>query len=80
MSDFIRKPFDNIELLARVKSVLTTRDYYNKMVEAQKRETVALSMQTVQGEEFRNKIVSDLKHLKVKSETEPEELPLSLSD
>ena len=34
--DFIRKPFDNIELLARVKSVLTTRDYFNKMVEAQK--------------------------------------------
>src|SRR5574344_1595700 len=74
--DFIRKPFDNIELLARVKSVLTTRDYFNKMVEAQKRETVALSMQTVQGEEFRNKIVSDLKQLKAKSETEPEQMPI----
>jgi CheY-like chemotaxis protein/DNA-binding CsgD family transcriptional regulator len=62
--DFIRKPFDNIELLVRVKSVLAIRDYYNKMVEAQKREAVAMSMQKVQSEEFRNKVISDLKHLK----------------
>lgn len=73
--DFIRKPFDNIELLARVRSVLTIRDYYNKMVDAQKREAVALSMQTVQGEEFRNKIVSELKQLKNKSETDPQQVP-----
>jgi len=70
--DFIRKPFDNIELLARVKSVLATRDYYNKMVEAQKRESVALSMHNVQEEEFRNKLISDLKQLKVLHRSEPE--------
>lgn len=69
--DFIRKPFDNVELLARVKSVLTTRDYFNKMVEAQKREAVALSMQKVQSDEFRNKVINDLKQLKSQCSVDP---------
>jgi len=70
--DFIRKPFDNLELLVRVKSVLTTRDYYNQMIEAQKRESVALSMQNVQSEEFRHKCIVALKQLKSLYKTEPE--------
>ncbi|MDP4278391.1 MAG: response regulator [Bacteroidota bacterium] len=70
--DFIRKPFDNLELLVRVKSVLTTRDYYNQMIEAQKRESVALSMQNVQSEEFRHKCIAALKQLKSLYKTEPE--------
>lgn len=41
--DYIRKPFEAVELLARVKSVLQINDYYKKMVEAQKRETAAIS-------------------------------------
>ncbi len=69
--DFIRKPFDNIELLARVKSVLAIRDYYGKMIEAQKREAVAMSMQKVQSEEFRNKVVGDLKQLKAQCAADP---------
>lgn len=76
--DFIRKPFDNIELLVRVKSVLAIRDYYNKMVEAQKRETVALSMQKVQSEEFRNKVVNDLKQLKSQCATDLSNVSVSI--
>jgi len=69
--DFIRKPFDNIELLVRVKSVLAVKDSHNKMVEAQKRESVALSMQKVQSEEFRNKVMNDLRQLKTQCAADP---------
>ncbi len=69
--DFIRKPFDNVELLTRVKSVLSVRDYYNKMIEAQRREAVAMSMQKVQSEEFRNKVVNELRQLKSSFNSDP---------
>lgn len=70
--DFIRKPYEQIELLARIRSVLKTIDYYKAMLEAQKRESTALSIQSVQNEEFRHKCVTDLKQLKSQHKTNPE--------
>jgi len=64
VSDFIRKPFDSVELLARVNSLLAMQRYYAGMLEAQKRETATLSLQQIQNEEFRTKIASELMQVK----------------
>ncbi len=70
--DFIKKPYEQIELLARIRSVLKTIDYYKAMLESQKRESTALSIQSVQNEEFRHKFVADLKQLKNSHKSNPE--------
>jgi len=70
--DFIRKPYEQIELLARIRSVLKTIDYYKAMLESQKRESTALSLQSVQNEEFRHKFISELKQLKTSHKSNPE--------
>jgi len=62
--DYIRKPFEAIELMARVKSVLQTNDYHKQMIEAQKREVAAISLRNVQNEEFKHKYISELKQVK----------------
>src|SRR5574344_795963 len=69
--DYIRKPFEAVELLARVKSVLQINDYYKKMVEAQKRETAAISLRHIQNDEFKNKYLSELKQVKSLLKTDP---------
>jgi len=70
--DFIRKPYEQIELLTRVRSVLKTSDYYKQMLESQKRESAALSIQSVQNEEFRHKCIVELKKLKGVCKNNPE--------
>jgi len=70
--DFIKKPYEQIELLVRIKSVLKTVDFYKAMLESQKRESTALSIQSVQNEEFRHKFVADLKQLKNSHKSNPE--------
>ena len=72
--DYIRKPFEAIELLARVKSVLQTSDYHNQMVEAKKREVAAISLRNVQNEEFKHKYIAELKQVKILMKTKPEEV------
>ena len=70
--DYIRKPFEAVELLARVKSVLQTSDYHKQMIDAQKRELAAISLRNVQNEEFKHKYIAELKHVKslLKSDVE----------
>lgn len=70
--DFIRKPYEQIELVARVRSALKTCDYYKQSMEAQKRETSALSIQSAQNEEFRRKCINELKRLKTVCRENPE--------
>jgi DNA-binding response OmpR family regulator len=62
--DFIRKPFESIELIARVKSALSISEFQKGMLEAQKRELTALSLRNIQNEEFRHKYLEELKQLK----------------
>jgi DNA-binding response OmpR family regulator len=69
--DYIRKPFEAIELMARVRSVLQTNDYHRQMIEAQKRELAAISLRNIQNEEFRHKYISELKQLKALLGTDP---------
>lgn len=70
--DFIKKPYEQVELLARIRSVLRTIDYYKAMIESQKRESTALSLQSVQNEEFKHKCISELKQLKANHKSNPE--------
>lgn len=70
--DFIKKPYEQVELLARIRSVLKTIDYYKAMLESQKRESTALSLQSVQNEEFKLKCISELKQLKANHKSNPE--------
>ncbi len=70
--DFIKKPYEQVELLARIRSVLRTIDYYKAMLESQKRESTALSLQSFQNEEFKHKCVSELKQLKANHKSNPE--------
>lgn len=72
--DYIRKPFESVELMARVKSVLQTNDYHKQMLEAQKRELAAISLRNVQYEEFRHKYISELKQVKNMIKSNPEEV------
>jgi DNA-binding response OmpR family regulator len=70
--DYIRKPFEAIELMARVKSVLQTNDYHKQMIEAQKREVAAVSLRNIQNEEFRHKYISELKQVKNLLKSDPD--------
>jgi CheY-like chemotaxis protein/DNA-binding CsgD family transcriptional regulator len=70
--DFIRKPYEQIELLARIRSILKTADYYKAMLESQKRESAVMSIQSVQNEEFRHKCITELNQLKVQHKSNPE--------
>lgn len=70
--DYIRKPFEAVELMSRVKSVLQTNDYHKQMVEAQKREVAAVSLRNVQNEEFRHKYISELKQIKTLLKSDPD--------
>jgi len=42
--DFIRKPIDEVELIARISSALRLVDYYNQKVEMQKRELLSKTL------------------------------------
>lgn len=76
--DYIRKPFEAIELMARVKSVLQTNDFHKQMIEAQKREVAAISLRNVQNEEFKHKYISELKQVKNLMKSEPDSVGLYL--
>jgi CheY-like chemotaxis protein/DNA-binding CsgD family transcriptional regulator len=62
--DFIRKPFEQVELLARVRSALQMHDYLKKMHEAQKNEIVTMALKNTHNTEFRQKYYNILKQIK----------------
>lgn len=62
--DFIKKPFEQVELLSRVRSALQTHDYLKKMREAQKSEIVTMALKNTHNAEFRQKYYNILKQIK----------------
>jgi Response regulators consisting of a CheY-like receiver domain and a winged-helix DNA-binding domain len=62
--DFIRKPFEQIELMSRVRSALQMHEYLKKMREAQKSEIVTMALKNVHNTEFRQKYYNMLKQIK----------------
>lgn len=62
-SDFLRKPFDKTELLARIQSMLLIASYMRKMEESKKRELTSAALRLAQMSEMNNKLLEDLNSL-----------------
>lgn len=62
-TDYIRKPIDPIELLARVHSVLKITDYHKKMIETKDQELTESALYLVKSNEFNIDITKKLKIL-----------------
>ncbi len=63
--DFITKPFENVELLARVKSLLRIKRYHDELIrqnEKLKRQQKALRREDLLKKELTNLIVHDMKN------------------
>lgn len=59
-TDYIRKPIDPIELLARVHSVLMITDYHNKMLETKDQELTESALYLVKSNQFNIDITKKL--------------------
>lgn len=62
-SDFLRKPFDKTELLARIQSMLLIASYMREMEESKKRELTSAALRLAQMSEMNNKLLEDLNSL-----------------
>ena len=61
--DFIRKPFNSLELEARVKSVLKLTRYYKLEVENKNKKLTSLALQLTQNSEFISETITQLNAL-----------------
>jgi DNA-binding response OmpR family regulator len=62
--DFIRKPIDKIELMARTRSMLKLAQYYKESLNLKNRELVSITMNIVQNNEFNLKILDKINKLR----------------
>lgn len=62
-SDFLRKPFDKTELLARIQSMLLIASYMREMAESKRRELTSAALRLAQMSEMNNKLLEDLNSL-----------------
>ncbi len=63
--DFVRKPIDKIELLARVHSMLLLADYYNQIVELKNRELTQTALNILHNNEFNTELRKDIMELDI---------------
>jgi len=70
--DYIRKPIEPIELIARINSAMLLTDYYNQLMKQKDEELTESALYLVKSNEFINSFVSKLKDVKqlVKSDSE----------
>ena len=61
--DFIRKPVDKIELIARTKSMLLLASYYNDTIKLKNQELVATAINLVQNNEERIELIKNIKNI-----------------
>lgn len=61
--DFIRKPIDKIEFLARIKSMLMLSNYYNEILKLKDGELISTSMIILKNNEFNLKIIKKIKEI-----------------
>ncbi len=62
-SDYIRKPIDPVELIARTQSILKISDYQSQILEQKNRELAENSMYLVQNNEFLIKLIEDIQNV-----------------
>lgn len=61
--DYIRKPIDAVELIARTQSILKISDYQSQLLEQKNRELAENSMYLVQNNEFLIKLIEDIQQI-----------------
>jgi len=61
--DYIRKPIDELELEARVKSMLLLADSYNQIVDYKNRELASTAINMLQSNEFNLKIIEKINNI-----------------
>ena len=78
--DFIRKPFNRMELEARVRSVLKLIRFYKLEVEFKNKKLTSLALQLTQNSEFISEIISQLSELKNFANTDSELLKNKIAE
>jgi len=76
--DYIRKPINEIELKARIKSMLTFSYYHNQIIDMKNRELATIAMNILQNNEFNIKIFEKIKNIEKDYATENKELSIKL--
>jgi len=62
-ADYIRKPIDEIELIARVQSVIKISEYNKKIIENKNREIAENALMLIRNNKFNIQIIRKLKEL-----------------
>jgi len=62
--DFIRKPIEKIELIARVRSMLMLADSYNETIDLKNRDLANTAMHIVQNNEYNEKLRKEIVDIK----------------
>ena len=62
-TDFLHKPFDKTELIARIKSMLLIANYMKELEDSKKRELASSALRLTQMTEMNNKLLEDLNDL-----------------
>ena len=78
--DFIRKPIDKLELIARTGSMLMLANSYKEMIEFKNRELASTALAILQNNEFNINIINKLSHIIDVFGTKNNELYLMLDD
>lgn len=78
--DYVRKPIDELELTARVRSMLILSMYYKETIDLKNRELTAAAMKLIKTNESDSKLLGKLKDLKDNFKTDHEQLENKLDN
>ncbi len=71
-TDYIRKPLDPIELIARCKSALLISSYYTKLVDQKTKDLAESSLHLIKAQRFNRTFASEIEKLKEITLTQPD--------
>ena len=78
--DYIRKPIDKIELIARVRSMLLLANYYNETVDIKNRELTNLTLNIIHNNEFIVELQKKIMELDIDYGTKNKQLSTKLNE
>ncbi len=78
--DYIQKPVNQSELIARARSMLMLSDSYKKIIDIKKRELLSSATNLMQYNEFNINLLKDIKEISVKFGTKNKQLDAALQE
>jgi len=78
--DFIRKPIDKNELIARIRSMLLLADYYNQIVELKNRELTHTALNIIHNNEFNMELRKEIMEIDIEFGTKNKQLSIKLNE